>query len=215
MTQEEDKVQKAKLEFMQVHSNRMRKWMDENFAMRDEFAAENTYKFSNLIISLNIGVVGATSFLISNIQSLNWFSKLLSLSLILPLISIIIELKLRNKVIDVNREACNQRGNFIKRIMEEEALPRFLKKHSTFETLEKTVLEIDQLTEKGFQEIRDWIKREEPAIRLKRKCSLILLITTLVGIILIILMESGTLGFLASLMLDGIKSITSFFKNHL
>lgn len=32
----------------------LRKWIDENFAMRDEFAAENTYKFSNLLIKLQI-----------------------------------------------------------------------------------------------------------------------------------------------------------------
>ncbi len=48
----EQKVEKSWLEFIKNHSDMLRKWIDENFAMRDEFAAENTYKFSNLLIKL-------------------------------------------------------------------------------------------------------------------------------------------------------------------
>lgn len=204
----EQKIAKAGMEWVKTHSDILYKQMDQNFAMRDEFATENTYKFSNLLISLATGIIGGTSFLISNIENLNSFSKILSLSLALPIISIIIELKYRNKVIDINREACDRRGQFIQKIMKEDAIRIFSNKPKTFKELEDQVSEINKIAEEGFENISKYIKKEEPATIKLRSWSINLLIISLISIILIVLSESKSIEFISDLTCEFFK----FFK---
>lgn len=196
MTELEQKIQQEKTKFTEAYSKRTLHWMDENFVMRDQFASELTHKFSNTIITINVGIIGATSFLITNFENLSSASKILALSLILPLISIIIELHFKRKVLDINREACDRRGKFLQKLIKEKILPCISEKQNTFEELESVILKINDITNEGFKEIMDWVKRNEPRPMLLRKISLTLLISTLLSIILIMLIESGSLSFI-------------------
>lgn len=182
-----EKVTKAKLEYMEEHSKRLRFWRDENLKMRDDFAAENTYKFSNLIITLDVGIIGAMSFVVSSFDVLNLFSKILSLVLILPVISIILELRYRRWVIDVNRESADRRANFIADFMKNQAGPLMKKDQKTFAELTAVVEDMDRMEGEGFDEVNNWIKDEEGKGEKLRKWSLRLLIATLIGVIAIIL----------------------------
>lgn len=188
---EEEKVKQEALKYMEQHSTLLRKWRDENLAMRDEFAAENTYKFSNLIISLSVGIIGGMSFLLSNINNIDPVSKIFSLSLVLPIISIILEIIYRRKVVDVNREACDRRANFISDFMKNEAARRFKNQPKTFQDLIGVVSELDEIEKNGFSQIISWIKKQEPGFELMRKFSLGLLGITLVSVIVIIFIETG------------------------
>ncbi|MFA5413596.1 MAG: hypothetical protein WC348_03595 [Patescibacteria group bacterium] len=188
---EEEKVREETLEFMERHSARLRKWREENLSMRDEFASENTYKFSPLIISLSVGIMGGMSFLLSNINELNSVSKFLSLSLALPIISIILEIEYRKGVLNINRGACSRRADFIENFMKNEALKRFENPPKSFQELIRITTELDETEKKGFDEIVEWIKTLEPKYNKMRKFSLGLLGITLVSIIVIIFSETN------------------------
>lgn len=193
-------VLERKKEFMKDYVSLLRSYRDKNLELRDDFAAEKTYKFSNLIITLSVGVVGAMSFLISGYTQLNTFSKLLVWVLVLPILSVILELIYKSKVLETNRKVCDDRIRFIDKFRIEEVLPRFVKEHQNDTELLKTIKEVDKIAFDGFQKISQSLLEEEKKWNPLRWLSFGLLIVTLIGLVLIILIESGTLTLLITLL---------------
>ncbi|MFC1615886.1 hypothetical protein ACFL21_01990 [Patescibacteria group bacterium] len=190
MTQEESKqIDKGKSIFAKNYANQVTKWIDVNATMRDELAGEYTYKLSNLLISLNVGIIGATSFLLTNLEEIHWISKLLSLSLIFPIISIVLELEFKTKVIDINREACDRRVKFSQQLAKEDVPPLLEKKQKSKDELLEDINSHNEKTNQGFIDIMDWIKKETPKVMIFRKISKLFLILTLSVIIFIIFIE--------------------------
>src|SRR3989338_2918676 len=103
LEEQQRRVDEKHEDVVRHHSQKLGDRIDDNFRLRDEFAAENTYKFSDVIITIALGIVGVASF--SNLRDLSALSKFLSLSLIFPIIVLILELKYRKDVLEINREA--------------------------------------------------------------------------------------------------------------
>jgi len=184
-------VQQEKKKYFDEMVKRLRYYRDENMKSRDEFAAERTYKLSNLIISLNVGIIGAMSFLLIKTQEIRPFSKFLVLVLILPIFSIIFEIFYKRKVLEVNREAADRRVDLIPKFVREEVIKAFLQKHENFEEFKATIEDLDKREAEEFDKINNWIRIQEKKGNWLRVWSLELSIITLIGIILIVLIETG------------------------
>lgn len=190
---EEAEVKEATIDYMERHSSRLRKWRDDNLTMRDDFAAENTYKFSNLMISLNVAVLGAASFALTRLDSLSILSKTFSLSLVLPVIAIILELYYRNQVVDINRDASDKRSTFIIDMLKM-SHGKFQNQPRTYQELRTIMMDLETAEGKGFDDINKWIRDSEPKLRIVRKIANGLILATLLSLIVIVFSEINVLG---------------------
>ena len=181
-------IDKAHLDSIKKHSAKIGERIDESLRLRDEFAAENTYKFSDLLITIAIGIIGIAS--ISGFRDLAPLSQIISTVFVLPIIVVILEISFKKKVIEVNREACVRRAKKLREIglLAQGLLGKPVHTFDELSQITKTILETE---DKGYKEIVDWVKAKESLLFRLRRWSLRLLIGSLVGMVTILLNQNG------------------------
>jgi len=89
--------------FLQTYSKEIPTQSMEHAKESANLASENTYKVCDLIITLNLGIITAFSFLFTTSNDIKPFSKFLSMFFILSALSIIFAFNYRKNTVEVNR----------------------------------------------------------------------------------------------------------------
>ncbi len=162
---------------------RLEFYKDENLKMRDEFAMEKTYKFSNLLISLDVGIFGAMSFLFLREEGHSLPFQLFVLILVFPIVSIIFEIIYKNKVLEANRAIADERAEFIPKFIRQDVLKVISRAHHDIGKFEKDIEELNNTEKEGFRKIfEENITKKQKQWDWLRRWSLRLLIATLIGV---------------------------------
>lgn len=195
---EENLLKKAMIENTVITFRQAR---DKSYDFIDNFATENTIKYSELLIGLNVGLVGAMSFVLgSSDKSLHIYSSFLSIFLIFSIISILFCLNYRNQVIKYNIKHHQQASEKSQQALEK--IPIIIDR--SFQQIDKLRSELDTLvndTKTGYEDLSSELSKKDLEITKYKKYSEWCFSISVSAIILIIIIESGFLDSLISFFL--------------
>lgn len=197
-------MDKAKI--LSINNEQLKLIWDKTINERTEYIREHSNRFSDSIILVNIGLFTSMTFLLGQRTSLSDLSKLLLFSLVLSLLSILFELLFKRQNIVINKNRFDEMAKETYSI-NEKITNLYEINHPTDKEL---IRDIEKL--KGDYLIstnnigakynnKDYINEKF------RKYSEVLLIIAVFGVVLIILLESGSIHILKELISKLLVSI--------
>lgn len=187
---EEDKL---KFELVKSGLDRYKEIREKSYDYRDDFAKENTIKYAELLIGLNIGLIGAMSFILNGSQTkLAPLSSILSSLLVCSVISILYSLGFRNRVIEANLKHQQLIGEKSQEAIEK--ISEILKKHTN--NFKSLIYELENLTShmnNEYESLGKELLKKEIEIKKQINRSELWFSISATAIIGIIILESGFL----------------------
>jgi len=184
-------LDREKYEFMKEHSERLRRWREENLRIRDDMAFANSYKRSLQIITLDVAIIAAMAFLLKDASSLSLVAKLLVLIvLIAPIVSVILSLIYQNHVLELNRRSADMRITVIDS-SRAFARERMTQQHASRGDLHNDFRAIDEGEKKGFADADRMLAINNTFLTRLGRTADSCLIAALIAIATLTLMQSG------------------------
>lgn len=190
-TKKMDEVLKQLKEMLMGLSERFNISGEKNMDLITDYTKEETYRVSNLYITLNIGILSAASFVFSSVDLAAATKPLVPL-LALSFISILFEIHIRKRTLEILRAGSNDKIKHVDKRQHDLANAFRMHAKEFLKCTEEMAIVSEKLNEDNFKTNAEIDRKIRPYLRLRR-VSEIMICGAVISLLLIALSQLGIL----------------------